>query len=180
MDGVKWFRFFFPSLVLKQKGAALISHSPLAWRSYFWETLNITSASTPLSYLEFVAYTQMRAADAKAAKTSTNLGTKFQQTQQMWSRPTRSMTQVLLLLLAHFVYKQHSGLPLSFFLLTKQLNLVPSTNGISKSSSTVAAHLPPQRSATAFLSPPEKEVEIIDAPIQGAEVYLSLLSSFGY
>lgn len=37
---------------------------------------------------------EMRAADAKAAKTSTNLGTKFQQTQQMWSRPTRSMTQL--------------------------------------------------------------------------------------
>ena len=40
----------------------------------------------------------MRAADAKAAKTSCNLGTKFQQTQQMWSRPTRSMTQVSSLL----------------------------------------------------------------------------------
>ena len=44
--------------------------------------------------LLFGLLVQMRAADAKAAKTSTNLGTKFQQTQQMWSRPTRSMTQV--------------------------------------------------------------------------------------
>jgi len=42
-----------------------------------------------------MCWKQMRAADAKAAKTSTNLGTKFQQTQQMWSRPTRSMTQVI-------------------------------------------------------------------------------------
>ena len=38
----------------------------------------------------------MRAADAKAAKNmnNSNLGSKFLQTQQMWSRPTRSMTQV--------------------------------------------------------------------------------------
>ena len=45
-------------------------------------------------FIPLVCCVQMRAADAKAAKTSTNLGTKFQQTQQMWSRPTRSMTQV--------------------------------------------------------------------------------------
>lgn len=52
------------------------------------------SLCPPLAHFVFVVYTQMRAADAKAAKTSSNLGTKFQQTQQMWSRPTRSMTQV--------------------------------------------------------------------------------------
>ena len=49
---------------------------------------------TEIKIISAFLLVQMRAADAKAAKTTSNLGTKFQQTQQMWSRPTRSMTQV--------------------------------------------------------------------------------------
>lgn len=92
---------------------------------------------------------EMRAADAKAAKTSCNLGTKFQQTQQMWSRPTRSMTQ---------------------------LNMVSPTNGIHKANSigigsigSIGATNQRAISGSAFITS-EKAIEIIDAPLQGTEL----------
>ncbi|XP_046649722.1 coronin-2B-like isoform X3 [Daphnia pulicaria] len=89
---------------------------------------------------------EMRAADAKAAKTSCNLGTKFQQTQQMWSRPTRSMTQ---------------------------LNIISPTNGMHKANSigigSIGAANQRAISGTAFMSS-EKAIEIIDAPAQGMEL----------
>ncbi|EFX80422.1 hypothetical protein DAPPUDRAFT_318611 [Daphnia pulex] len=89
---------------------------------------------------------EMRAADAKAAKTSCNLGTKFQQTQQMWSRPTRSMTQ---------------------------LNIISPTNGMHKANSigigSIGAANQRAMSGTAFMSS-EKAIEIIDAPAQGMEL----------
>lgn len=90
---------------------------------------------------------EMRAADAKAAKTSCNLGTKFQQTQQMWSRPTRSMTQ---------------------------LNIISPTNGMHKANSIGigsigAANQRTTLSGTAFMSS-DKAIEIIDAPVPGTEL----------
>lgn len=90
---------------------------------------------------------EMRAADAKAAKTTSNLGTKFQQTQQMWSRPTRSMTQL----------NMHTGL-----------------NGSPKSNGSASSMAPPPLQTTrplggSFLSA-HKDIEIIDAPLQESEL----------
>ncbi|KZS05188.1 coronin-2B isoform X5 [Daphnia magna] len=113
-------------------------------RNHVWAIISLLEEQAKGPY-----HLMMRAADAKAAKTSCNLGTKFQQTQQMWSRPTRSMTQ---------------------------LNMVSPTNGIHKANSigigsigSIGATNQRAISGSAFITS-EKAIEIIDAPLQGTEL----------
>ncbi|XP_059351296.1 coronin-2B-like isoform X2 [Daphnia carinata] len=110
-------------------------------RNHVWAIISLLEEQAKGPY-----HLMMRAADAKAAKTSTNLGTKFQQTQQMWSRPTRSMTQ---------------------------LNMVSPTNGIHKANSigigSIGATNQRAISGSAFITS-EKAIEIIDAPVKGTEL----------